>query len=130
MRTTQQTLEVLAAIVAISHRHREHMADDGRESGWELLGYIKDRGKIKLALEGIKEVPLELADLTADEVPEISAAVSLILNEWGVNHRNCDITSDVIKCAVRIVPHLKLVIEEFETLFSTVSKRPPTATLA
>lgn len=104
---TQQTLEVLAALLAISIRRRANLADDGKESVWELFGYFGDRGVVRAAIEDIKNVPMEIADLESSEVPEIAEAVSLILNEWGVNHRRQDITSEVIRALVDSIPVFK-----------------------
>ncbi len=104
---TQQTTEVLAALLALSIRHKANMADDGKESTWELIGYLGDRGLIKSAIEGIKDVPEELGDLQPEEVPELAKEVSLILNQWGVNHRTQDITAEVMRDLVDSIPAFK-----------------------
>lgn len=124
MKTTQQTLEVLAAILALKRRHSKNM-EDGKESWVEKIGYIFERGKINKALEGIKEVPDELLDLTANEVPEIAASVSLILNEWGFNHRQRDISNEVIRDIVDSIPVFKEAINRWNIIASL----PPTAEL-
>lgn len=123
MKTTQQTLEVLAAILALSARRKDHLADDGKESPWERLGYFQDWPKVKKAWDGIKEVPAEIADMASDEVPEIARAVSLILNEWGVNHRSQDITAEVIRGIVDAIPVFKEAIRRWEIIASM----PPVA---
>ncbi len=123
MKNLQQTIEVIAAIRAVSIRHKANMADDGKESTWEMLGYINERGAIKSAIEGIKDVPAELGDISSDEVPELATAVSLLLNEWGVNHRRQDITEQVILDIVDSIP----VFKEAYRRWQIISNLPPTA---
>lgn len=125
MKPNQQTLEVLAAILALSIRHKANLADDGRESVWEMMGYIKERGVIKTALEGIKEVPQELSHLQSEDVPEIASAVSLILNEWGVNHRRQDITTEIIRDIVDSIPVFKEAYHRWQIIANLPSTAIP-----
>lgn len=105
--TTQQTTEFIAAVLAVSIRRKANLADDGKEGTWELIGYLGDRGVIKTGIEGLSQIPAELADLKPDEVPRLAADVSLVLNVWGVNHRRQDITSEVIRAIVDAIPAFK-----------------------
>lgn len=125
MNPTQQTLEVIAAIRAISERHRAHLADDGKESFFEKLGYFNDRGVITAAIKDIGLVPSELALLTPDQYPEIATSVSVILNSWGVNHRRSEITTEVIRDIIDSIPVFKEAINRW----NIIASMPPTAEL-
>ena len=119
----QQTSELIAGILALKLRHDRNLADDGKESPFEKLGYAFELRAIKKAIEGIRLIPFELADLTPDEVPELAQAVSIVLNAWGVNHRRQDITSEIIKTIVESIPAFRNAIE----CWDRINAMPPTA---
>lgn len=104
MTQDQETIEVLAAILALRIRHKANLADDGKESYWELLGYAHEMPAIKLAINGIDKVPEELANLGTDELPELAQSISAILGTWEVSHRKQDITNEVMWAIVDAIP--------------------------
>lgn len=120
------TLELVAALHALSLRHKQNLADDGRESRWELIGYLHEFRPIKRALEGIKDVPAELIDLADDEVPGLVNAMSEVLRDWGVSFRQQDITAEVVRAIVDAVPVIKEVARRWEKIVNL----PPTAEAA
>lgn len=120
-----ETIELIAAFRAVALRHKANLSDDGVESGWEKLGYIKELRTIRRGLDGIKAIPLELINIKSDDVPELADAVSMTLNVWGVNHRRQDITAEIIRDIVDSIPVFKEAKNRWEILMGF----PPTAEL-
>lgn len=123
MKANQETLEALAAVYAISLRRREHLSDDGEESTWELLGYVRDWKVIRRGLENIRQVPFELLHLTHAEFEEAAGQISMILNTWGINHRRQDVTKELLRAIVDSVPVFKEAIRRWKVICNL----PPTA---
>lgn len=112
----QHTTEVLAAGVALSLRTRNALADDGKISWLEGLGYLAELPKVATALKGIHEVPAELLDLDEFEKDGLADMVSETLTHWGVSHRVQDITKELMAAAVSLVGTLL-----------TIKRLPPSA---
>lgn len=124
--TTVNTIEALAAIRALSIRYRAAMADG--KVGWlELAGFIREAKPVRRAIENIHLIPEEAFDLTDDEVPEVSVAISETLSAWGVSHRDQDVSGDVVKALSQMLPHIKAIKEIALGTASVIHDRPPTA---
>lgn len=125
MTATPETIELIAAVLAIKAQRDRNLADDGRESRWELLNYVDEIPEIKRALSGIGRVPVELAALTPESVEPLVVKISELLAAWGVQHRRQDITAELVRAVVDMIPVVRLLVRRWETIISM----PPSAEL-
>lgn len=125
MTATPETIELIAAVLALKAQRDRNLADDGRESRWELLNYVDEIPEIKRALSGIGRVPVELAALTPESVEPLVVKISELLAAWGVQHRRQDITAELVRAVVDMIPVVRLLVRRWQTIISM----PPAAEL-
>lgn len=117
MKPITHTLEILAAIFAISQGYRKTKEDDGKTSKWELAMLAwNSRNEVRAALDGIEQVLPEIMDADEVETEELSRKVSEILSEWGVPHRIQDLHEEFMDDAINLAQSL-----------SRILNRPPAA---
>lgn len=112
----KETTELLSAASSLVLRTIRNLADDGRISLIEGAGYLAEIGHVKDAINGIKQAPSELADLSEEELEALREQIRATLIEAGVTHRTADITERCI-----------LWIRDTVNLALFIKNAPPTA---
>ena len=104
------TQELIASVAALLIRTRANLADDGKISWMEMLGYVGEMPALRAAVSGVQNVPAELLDLTAEETQEIASQIGLTLVSTGFKHRTADITAEIIHASREIVHRVMRVL--------------------
>lgn len=121
-----ETREVFAAVTALTLRYREAMKDRSM-SYYEIAGFLFEMKPVKRALERIDEVPSELLDISADEMPAIAADIQNILNAWGIPHRAQDAVTVIAGRLPTLIDMAKIMRAEMKLLLAELDALPPTA---
>ena len=103
IKETQEALQFLGSFVTVT----DGVLADGKVDALELVGYVNTIFTIKPAVEGIKAVPLELADLTDAERESLknTLATSLKLRRAEVE----EISEEGFELALRLVQFINKV---------------------
>lgn len=115
----KETLEALAAVYAIRLQHVRNVKDDGRESGWEIATtYLDELPVLRRAIKGAGEIPAELLNIQPNDVATLAPRISSILWTWGISHRVQDITAEVLRGIVDLIPVLKEAVRRWDYIMS------------
>lgn len=100
-RSIIETQELIAAFAVLIIKVKA--ASPGGFSLWEIVGLAREWPLVSKGLEGLKDIPAELLDLTVSETDRITEQVAVLLVELGFPHRTGDITHELVQAAVSVV---------------------------
>jgi hypothetical protein len=109
MKTIKETRELVRALSAIAIRTVRNLGD-GKISYLEMAGYLSDLGEVREGLQGISNVPGEMADLDDVEKETLLADIGALLVGAGLSHRVSDAAEKVLRwsySSVRVFLEIK-----------------------
>jgi superfamily II DNA/RNA helicase len=93
-----ETRELIKAVSTVAVRLIDDLKD-GKISITEGIGYLSDFTVIRTGLQGITEIPGELADLTDAEREMLLEDISAALTAAGLSHRIADAAEKILRWA-------------------------------
>lgn len=97
-KTILETRELIRALGTVAVRLIDDLKD-GRISLAEGVGFLSEFGIIREGVQGITDVPAELADLTDEERETLLADISAALTGAGLSHRIADAAEKILRWA-------------------------------
>lgn len=96
--TIQETRELINALGTVAVRLIDDFKD-GRISLTEGIGFLSEFGTLREGLQGLSDVPAELADLTDAERETLLADINRVLTGAGLSHRVADAAEKILRWA-------------------------------
>lgn len=97
-----ETRELIRALSTVAVRLIDDLKDS-KISLTEGIGYLSDFGVIRTGVQGITEIPGELADLTDAEREILLEDINAALTEAGLSHRIADAAEKILRWAYSTV---------------------------
>ena len=97
-----QTRELVRALSTVAVRLIDDLKD-GKISIAEGIGFLSDFGVIREGVQGISEIPGELADLSDEEREVLLADIRAALSTVGLSHRTTDAAEKILRWAYSTV---------------------------
>lgn len=116
----KETTEILIAVLALLASAAEAKADDGKVSRPESVGILlSNAGEIWTALNGLPAVPVELADLDAEELDQLFAIV-LESRGW----ERTESTEDIVRAVYDSVRQLLSTVRRIQNTIHPPAAEP------
>lgn len=106
-----ETRELIAAIATIAKRILKGLANDGKVSPLEALGFWSDRKAITAGFSGVSAVPAELWDLTDEEIDTLRRDIYVALTDIGIDSPTSSLVDASLVWITQTGNFVKLILQ-------------------